>query len=85
MRLTETNPGNQYLVEEIQLELATKRRLESLGMTEGSKINVMRKKRNGAVIIKIRGTVQERGIYHECRGIAGRIRGKSELRKDYVI
>lgn len=50
MRLTETNPGNQYLVEEIQLELATKRRLESLGMTEGSKINVMRKKRNGAVI-----------------------------------
>ena len=56
MRLTETNPGTQYLVEEIQLELATKRRLESLGMTEGSKINVMRKKRNGAVIIKIRGT-----------------------------
>ena len=38
MRLTETNPGNQYLVEEIQLELATKRRLESLGMTEGSKL-----------------------------------------------
>ena len=30
--------------------------MESLGMTEGSKINVMRKKRNGAVIIKIRGT-----------------------------
>ena len=24
MRLTETNPGNQYLVEEIQLELLTK-------------------------------------------------------------
>lgn len=56
MKLTETNPGTQYLVDEIQLELATKRRLESLGMTEGSKIYVMRKKRNGAVIIKIRGT-----------------------------
>ncbi|MBS7007529.1 FeoA family protein [Anaerostipes sp.] len=56
MKLTDTNPDTQYLVEEIQLELATKRRLESLGMTEGSKIIVMRKKRNGAVIIKIRGT-----------------------------
>lgn len=56
MKLTDTNPGTQYLVEEIQLELATKRRLESLGMTEGSKIYVMRKKRNGAVIIKLRGT-----------------------------
>ena len=34
MKLTDTNSGTQYLVEEIQLELATKRRLESLGMTE---------------------------------------------------
>ena len=56
MKLAETKKDTQYLVEEIRLELATKRRLESLGMTEGSKIYVMRKKRNGAVIIKIRGT-----------------------------
>lgn len=56
MKLAEIKKDTQYLVEEIRLELATKRRLESLGMTEGSKIYVMRKKRNGAVIIKIRGT-----------------------------
>lgn len=56
MKLAETKKDTQYLVEEIRLELATKRRLESLGMTEGSKIYVMRKKRNGALIIKIRGT-----------------------------
>ena len=32
------------------------RRLEALGMTEGTRVSVLRKKRLGAMIVKVRGT-----------------------------
>lgn len=56
MTLEEGKIGNEYSVLEIKLEGNTKRRLEALGMTEGTKISVLNKKKNGTLIFKVRGT-----------------------------
>jgi Fe2+ transport system protein A len=40
----------------MDLPLQTERRLEVLGMLEGTKITVVNRKKRGAMIIKIRGT-----------------------------
>lgn len=56
MTLQEGNPGSHYLVEEITLPLQLERRLEALGLLEGTTISVLQKKRHGAVIVKVRGT-----------------------------
>lgn len=56
MRLIEMAPDEFCTVKEIKLETLIQRRLEALGMTVGAKIQIMRKKRNGALIMKLRGT-----------------------------
>ena len=56
MQLNEGKIGKKYKVEEIQLALKTERRMEALGMTCGTVITFMNKKRHGAIIIKVRGT-----------------------------
>ena len=56
MTLQEGNPGSQYVVEEIGLPLELERRLEALGLLEGTQVTVLQKKRRGAVIVKVRGT-----------------------------
>lgn len=56
MTLQEGNPGSQYVVEEIVLPLELERRLEALGLLEGTQVTVLQKKRRGAVIVKVRGT-----------------------------
>lgn len=56
MTLQEGNPGSQYFVEEITLPLELERRLEALGLLEGTQVTVLQKKRRGAVIVKVRGT-----------------------------
>lgn len=38
------------------LELPVERRLEALGLTEGTCITVLNKKTKGAMIVKVRGT-----------------------------
>lgn len=38
------------------LELPVERRLEALGLTAGTDITVLNKKKKGAVIVKVRGT-----------------------------
>ena len=43
-------------VDQVELPIQTERRLEALGLTLGSSVTVMNKKKHGAVIIKIRGT-----------------------------
>ena len=40
----------------MDLPLQTERRLEVLGMLEGTRITVVNRKKRGAMIIKIRGT-----------------------------
>ena len=56
MTLQEGNPGSQSVVEEIALHLELERRLEALGLLEGTQVTVLQKKRRGAVIVKVRGT-----------------------------
>lgn len=48
--------GNTYTVKELSLEKTTKRRLEALGLTDGTKVTILNKKENGSIIFKVRGT-----------------------------
>lgn len=56
MRLIDGAVGKQYVVASMNLPIQTGRRLEALGMTEGTIVTVMNKKKKGAQIIKVRGT-----------------------------
>lgn len=56
MRLKEGKNGHIYVVEKIQTELDLERRLEALGLTEGSQITVLNNDKKGAMTVKFRGT-----------------------------
>lgn len=56
MTLLDAKIGSVYEIEQIQLEAAVQRRMEMLGMTHHTKIQVLNRKRNGSVIFKVRGT-----------------------------
>ncbi|MEH2942743.1 FeoA domain-containing protein [Lachnospiraceae bacterium KK002] len=45
-----------YIVTDISIEGPIMRRLEALGINSGTKLRLMNRKRNGTVIIKVRGT-----------------------------
>ena len=56
MTLQETDAGVGYRVKALSLPVELERRLEALGLIEGAQIFVLRKKRKGAMIVKVRGT-----------------------------
>ena len=56
MRLKEGKNNKVYIVEQIELEQNLERRLEALGLTEGSRIEVLKKKKKGALTVRFRGT-----------------------------
>lgn len=56
MTLANGKIGNLYIVEEIQLEASLMRRLQMLGLTRGTSLELLNRKRNGSVIFKVRGT-----------------------------
>lgn len=56
MVLLKGNIGDIYTVQNIDLEDNIKRRLQMLGLTDGTKISVLNSKRRGTMIIKVRGT-----------------------------
>lgn len=56
MKLYEGKKGSTLRVVHMELPLQTERRLEVLGMLEGTKITVVERKKKGAMIVKIRGT-----------------------------
>lgn len=56
MTLQEGAAGKRYAVEKLDLPIDLERRLEALGLIEGSEVAVLRKKRRGAMIITVRGT-----------------------------
>lgn len=57
MNLNDSCIHKTYRVVEVTgLELPVERRLEALGLTEGTSITVLNKKNRGAVIVKVRGT-----------------------------
>lgn len=56
MNILECRIGETHQVIEINLENDVKRRFQILGMTDGVNVEVLNKKKDGAAIIKIRGT-----------------------------
>lgn len=56
MKLSLGKPGESYRVLCTQLPTETQKRLESLGMTKGTWIQVLNNKNKGTLIVKIRGT-----------------------------
>ena len=48
--------GGVYLIEDMKLPQKTEKRLEALGMTHGTKIQVINTKYRGTMIVKVRGT-----------------------------
>lgn len=56
MRLSEGEPQKSYKVSGTNLPLRVVRRLEALGMTQNTAVEVVNKKRHGAMVVKVRGT-----------------------------
>ena len=56
MTLNNAKVGTSYTVENMDLKIDIKRHLEAIGMILNTTIEVLNKKRNGAVIFKVRGT-----------------------------
>lgn len=56
MTILDGVPKKQYQVKMITTEETITRRLEALGINEGTTLTLMNRKRNGAFIIKVRGT-----------------------------
>ena len=56
MKLHDMKIGESATVDGTLLRQDTARRLEMLGLTRGTRIKLLNKKRCGAVIVKLRGT-----------------------------
>lgn len=56
MTLSQGRIGQFYFVRELNLEKATKRRLEALGLINGTKVELLNQNHNGAIVFKVRGT-----------------------------
>ena len=56
MTLLDCPPGASRRIQGLALPLELARRLEALGLIAGSPVEVLRKKRRGAMIITVRGT-----------------------------
>ncbi len=48
--------GNTYQVQSIDIDMSIKRRLEAIGLIEHTKVVILNEKRNGSMIIRVRGT-----------------------------
>ena len=55
-KLNECEIGGRYVVARVQVDEGITRRLEALGVNEGTPVNILNKKGSGSVIIKVRGT-----------------------------
>lgn len=56
MTLFQAEINKQYAVEGLYVEEAVTRRLQALGLNDGTRISIVTRKKNGALIIKVRGT-----------------------------
>lgn len=56
MTLYEAQKGNSYCIQGLYVEPAITRRLEALGLNDGTIVNVLNRKKHGALIIRVRGT-----------------------------
>ena len=56
MTILEGKVKHDYIVTDIVINEAVMRRLASLGINSGTKLQMLNQKKNGTVIIKVRGT-----------------------------
>lgn len=56
MKLSETKVGGVVTVKRMELPQATMMRLKALGMTNGTMVKVLNKKKSGSLILSVRGT-----------------------------
>ena len=56
MNLKEGKNKEIYIVKAIDIERTLERRLEALGLTEGSRILILNNDKKGALTVKFRGT-----------------------------
>lgn len=56
MTLYEGEKGKSYSVRELFMEEVLMRRLQALGLNEGTKVKILNRKRDGALILYVRGT-----------------------------
>lgn len=56
MSLFEGMKGNQYEIKGLYVEEGITRRLQALGLNDGTIVTVLNRKKNGALIIRVRGT-----------------------------
>lgn len=56
MTLYEAQKGGSYCVEGLSVEPAITRRLQALGLNDGTVVNVLNRKKHGALIVQVRGT-----------------------------
>ncbi len=54
--LYEAQKGNSYRIEGLSVEPDITRRLQALGLNDGTVVNVLNRKKHGALIIQVRGT-----------------------------
>ncbi len=56
MTLYEAEKGGSYHIEGLFVEPGITRRLQALGLNDGTTVKVLNRKRKGALIIQVRGT-----------------------------
>lgn len=56
MNLYESEKDKQYILCGLYVEKAITRRLQALGLNDGTKITILNRKKKGALIIQVRGT-----------------------------
>ena len=56
MTLYEAKKGERYCISGLYVEPQITRRLQALGLNDGTMLNVLNRKKKGALIIQVRGT-----------------------------
>lgn len=56
MKLSQGNKEQTYTIKELSVPKQTQDRLQSLGMTQDTSIEIVQKKHNGTMVINLRGT-----------------------------
>lgn len=68
MTLYEAQKDKSYFIEGLYVEPSITRRLQALGLNDGTKVKVLNRKKKGALIIQVRGTRLALGR-HICTNI----------------
>ena len=56
MTILEGTVRHDYIVTDVVMDEVIMRRLEALGINSGTRLQIMNQKKNGTMIIKVRGT-----------------------------